>query len=401
MKENYWIQEDWWTSEVNFRDEIRKTFSLPSKVIIHDSTLRDGEQTPGVVFRKDEKIAIAKALDAVGVDRIEAGMPAVSAEDMEAVKSIVNLGLKAKIMVFSRAMAEDIDKALETGVYGVVLEIPAGLPRLKYQFNWSMEELLRRTVDAINYAKSKGLYVCYFPYDTTRAEMSFLTPFLKEVTAKSKPDSIAVVDTVGCALPESIKYMVREIKKITGATIEIHTHNDLGLGIANSLAAVEAGAEVVHVCVNGLGERCGNAALEDVVVCLKTLLGLDMENIKFNKLTELSRMIEKYSGLKVAANKAITGELTFTRESGLGVDVFQKEPRVAFSIHPKFVGGKFKFVLGKKSGKPSIKLKLEELGMQVPDEKIAEILTKVKQKGIDKKSLLTDEEFRDIVKKTL
>lgn len=402
MEENYWMQDGkWWTSEVNFRDEIRKTFSLPDKIIIHDATLRDGEQTPGVVFRKHEKLALAKALDEIGVDRIEAGMPAVSSEDMEAVKAIVNLGLKAKIMVFSRAMAADIDKAVEAGVDGIVLEVPAGLPRLRYQFNWGVEELVKRTVDAINYAKGKGLYVSYFPYDTTRAEMNFLETLLKEVMDKSRPDSIAVVDTTGCALPESIKFMVQEIKKITNTPIEIHAHNDLGLGVANSLAAVEAGAEVVHVCINGLGERCGNAALDEVVVCLKTLLGFDMDRIKYHQLNELSRLAERYSGIKPAANKALVGNLAFTRESGLGVDVFQKEPRVAFSIHPEFVGSKFEFVLGKKSGRPSIKLKLKELGIETTDEEAAEILAKVKQQGIEKKGLLSDDEFRNIVRDTL
>lgn len=141
-------------------EEIRKTFSIPDKVIIHDATLRDGEQTPGVVFRKEEKLALAKALDSIGVDRIEAGMPAVSEEDMEAVKEIVKLGLNSKIMVFSRAMPADIDKAAECGVWGIVLEVPIGLPRLKYQFNWSVEQVIEINVNAINYAKEKERLAC-------------------------------------------------------------------------------------------------------------------------------------------------------------------------------------------------------------------------------------------------
>ncbi len=397
-----WIRDGgWWTCEVNFRNEIRKTFSLPDKVIIHDATLRDGEQTPGVVFRKEDKLALAKALDSIGVDRIEAGMPAVSPEDMEAVREIVNLGLNAKIMAFSRAMAADIDKAAECGVWGIVMEVPIGLPRLKYQFDWSVEKVIQTSVDLINYAKKKGLYVSYFPYDTTRAEITTLRRLVSEVTQKSQPDSLAIVDTTGCALPESIKFMVQEIREISDIPLEIHTHQDLGLAVASSLAAVEAGATVVHVCINGLGERCGNAALDEIVVCLKTLLGIDMERIRYDRLYELSQLAEQLSGVKLAANKSLTGRLTFTRESGLGVDVFKKEPRVAFSVHPAFVGRKFEMLLGKKSGRPSIRVKLEELGVEASDEKVAELLEKVKQKGTDNKGPVSDDEFGAILKETL
>jgi methanogen homocitrate synthase len=400
--EGTWIQDEgWWTSEVNFREDIRKSFSIPEKVIIHDATLRDGEQTPGVVFRKEEKIALAKELDSIGVDRIEAGMPAVSPEDMEAIKEIVKLGLNAKILAFSRAMPSDIDKAAECGVWGIVMEIPIGLPRLKYQFNWSLEQVIERSVEAINYAKEKGLYVSYFPFDTTRAEVPALRTLLTEVTRKSRPDSLAVVDTTGCALPESIKFLVREVKKISDLPVEIHTHNDLGLGVVGALAAVEAGAEIVHACINGLGERCGNTALEEIVICLKTLLGVNMDRIHYQRLYELSKLTEKLSGIKLAANKAIVGDITFTRESGLGVDIFTKEPRVAFSVHPAFVGRRFEMALGKKSGRPSIRVKLDELGIEATDEKVAELLAEVKQKGMEKKGLLTDDEFKAILEKTL
>ena len=397
-----WIRDGgWWTSEFNFMEEIRKDFTIPDKVIIHDATLRDGEQTPGVVFRKEEKVALAKALDAIGVDRIEAGMPAVSEEDMDAVKEIVKLDLNAKIMVFSRALPADIDKAAECGAWGVVLEVPCGLPRLRYQFNWSIDEVMERSIKAVNYAKEKGLYVSYFPYDNTRAELPALRKLVTEVTRNSQPDSLAVVDTTGCALPESIKFMVREIKSISPLPIEIHTHNDLSLGVANSLAAVEAGAEIVHVCINGLGERCGNTALDEIVICLKTLLGVNMDRIKYDRIYELSCLTEQLSGIHLASNKSLVGEVTFKRESGLGIDVFKKKPTVAFSIHPEFIGRKFEMLLGKKSGRPSIKMKLEELSIETTEEIIAELLAKVKQKGTEKKGALSDDEFKAILDETL
>ncbi|MBQ03143.1 hypothetical protein CL673_00285 [Candidatus Bathyarchaeota archaeon] len=260
---------------------------------------------------------------------------------------------------------------------------------------------MEKSVQAINYAKEKGLYVSYFPYDTTRAELPALKTLLKEVTRKSKPDSLAIVDTTGCALPEGIKVLIGEIKKISNLPVEIHTHNDLGLSVANSLAAVEAGAEVVHVCVNGLGERCGNTALDEMVVCLKTLLGINMDRIRYDKLYELSHLTEKLSGVKLAGSKPLTGSLAFKRESGLGIDMIKQEPLIAFATHPELVGRKFETVLGKKSGRPSIKLKLEELGIQTTDEKISELLTKVKLMGTEKKGVVSDDEFKGILKDVL
>jgi isopropylmalate/homocitrate/citramalate synthase len=401
-KQELWMQEGgWWTSLLNYLPAVRRNFSLPGRVIIHDATLRDGEQTPGVVFRKEEKVAMAKALDAIGVDRIEAGMPAVSPEDMEAVGEIVKLKLKAKIMVFSRAMPADIDNAVKCGVWGVVLEVPSGVPRLKYQYNWTQEEVIERSIEAIRYAKEKGLYVCFFPFDGSRAEISFYRKLVREVTKKSRPDAITLVDTTGCILPAAVKYWVREVKKIADIPVEIHTHNDFGMSAASTLAAVEAGAEAVHVCVNGLGERCGNAALEEIVVDLRTLLGIPLDHIRFDRLPELCRMVRDYAGVRTADNKPIVGDLAFTRESGMGMDVFRKEPRVAFAVHPEFVGRRLDLVLGKKSGRPSIKMKLEELGVQASDEQIAELLVKVKQKGTEKKGFLSEDEFKVILRETL
>ena len=169
MKDKYYRENEWWVSPYNFVPEVREKFELPAKVSIHDATLRDGEQTPGVVFSIAEKIAIAEKLDEVGVERIEAGMPAVSEQDFEAIKQISKMGLKAKIYTFARAMNTDIDKALECGCHGVIVEVPIGYPKLKYQFKWTWEDVLRKSVGVINYAKSRGLHVVYFPYDTTRA----------------------------------------------------------------------------------------------------------------------------------------------------------------------------------------------------------------------------------------
>lgn len=398
MENKHLHENKWWVSPYNFVDDVVNNFDIPDKVEIHDATLRDGEQTPGVVFRKEDKIRIAQMLDEVGVERIEAGMPAVSEEDFHAIKEISKLGLNAKIFTFARALTIDIDKAIDCGAHGVVIEIPIGYPKLKHQFNWTWEDVLRKSVDCINYARTKNLHTLYFPYDTTRAREQDLTNLLTRLMADAPPDSIGVVDTMGCALPEAIKYMVRKVKKLTGLPVEIHTHNDFGMGVATELAAVTSGASVVHSCINGLGERTGNAALEELMIGLHILLGIET-NYKFDKLVSLCNLAEALSGVKPATNKPVIGAGNYTRESGIGVDLVMKTPLAMFGTAPQFFGREGEVVLGKKSGKASITYALEKLGIQnVDDETVTEILMEVKAKGTEKRALLTTEEFKEIIK---
>jgi methanogen homocitrate synthase len=397
MTDKYFRENEWWVSPFNFVPEVRATFDLPEKVSIHDATLRDGEQTPGVVFSIADKIAIAEKLDEVGVERIEAGMPAVSEQDFEAIKQISRLGLKARIYTFARAMNSDIDKAIECGCHGVIVEVPIGYPKLKYQFKWTWEDVLRKSVGVINYAKSRGLHVVYFPYDTTRAREEDLRNLLSRIVLDSNPDSVGVVDTMGCALPEAIKYMVRLVKKLTNLPVEVHTHNDFGMAVATELAGVEAGANCVHSCANGLGERTGNAALEELMVALHVLYGYNTQ-YDLARLPELGALVSRISRFETAVNKPILGERNFTRESGIGVDLVVKEPLAMFGTHPALTGRRGEIVLGKKSGKASITWNLEQMGITgADDDAIAEMLKQVKDKGIEKRGLLSPEEFREIV----
>jgi len=401
MGEKYLEENKWWVSPYNFVDEVRAGFRLPKKVEIHDATLRDGEQTPGVVFRKEDKVRIAQMLDETGVERIEAGMPAVSNEDFEAIKEISKLGLKARIYTFARAMNADIDKAVECGAHGVVIEIPLGYPKLKYQFGWTWEDVVKKSFECINYAKKKNLHVVYFPYDTTRARDEDLTNVLTRIMRDSPPDSIGLVDTMGCALPEAIQFMVRKIKKLTGLPVEIHTHNDFGMAVATELAAVTAGAEVVHSCVNGMGERTGNAALEELMVGLHILLGFET-NYRFDRIGQLCNLVRDLSGIPYANNKPIVGEENYTRESGIGIYLVMKNPLAMFATAPQLFGREGKVVLGKKSGKTSITYTLEKLGIQgVSDEAVTDILKEVKALGTEKRALLTLEEFKGIVSRKL
>ena len=396
MSREQWITEDWWSSKFNFIEEVRSQFDLPKKIKFHDATLRDGEQMPGVVLHKDDKIEIAKILDSLGIDRIEAGMPAVTQEDFEAIKEISKLGLKSMIMAFSRATVDDIDKAIEAGVEGIVLEVPSGYPRIKNQFpKWSYDDVKRMAIEGVKYAKSKGLYVVFFPYDTTRAEIDFLETLYKEVVEKGKPDSVAIIDTIGCALPQNIYYLVKKVKSWVNVPVEVHTHNDFGMAVATSIAGVEAGAEVVHGCLTGLGERTGNAPLEQVLVALKVLLGMDIR-VDFKKLYKACQKVSELSKLPIAINQPLIGDVAFSREIGLGAKLFDTAPTTLFPVNPAFLNRKPKIVLGKKSGKDSVKIKLKELDLSIDEEHISKLLEEVKTFSVEKGSYLTNDEFISI-----
>ena len=398
MFRNYHEPDRWWVSPYNFIPEVRDQLNLPPQVQIHDATLRDGEQTPGVVFSIDDKLAIASKLSEVGIERIEAGMPAVSPQDAEAIRQISSLGLSSKIFTFARAMRQDIDMALECGADGVVIEVPIGYPKITTQFGWTWEDVFKKSRDVINYARENGLYALFFPYDTTRARPEDLENLCRAVMNESPPDAIGIVDTMGCATPEAIRYMVRWVKEMTGLPIEIHTHNDFGMGVATELAAVTAGAEVVHSCANGLGERTGNAAMEELMLGLDLLYGYDT-GYRLDLLPELADLVSQVSNIPIARNKPVLGHGNFIRESGIGIQYVMHDPLVMFGTHPKLTGRTGQVVLGKKSGKASIQYKLEELGISgVGDDKLDDILGAVKEKGIAKKDILTDEEFVAIVK---
>jgi methanogen homocitrate synthase len=392
--------DKWWVSPYNFTEEVRRQFRFPEKIIFHDVTLRDGEQMAGVVFNTDEKILIAKLLDEIGVDRIEAGNPAISELERKSIKAVANLGLNAKIFSLARSIKSDIDLALSCDVSGILLYSPGSELQIKQKFGWTIERAIEVPIEAALYAKSHGLYVAYTPYDTTRSDISLLKSIIQKVVEEGKVDSIAIFDTVGCINPQAMFHLVSKIREFCKVPLEVHCHNDFGLAVANTLVAVVAGVEVVHTSVNGIGERCGNAALEEVALGLKLLYGLDVK-LKFEKFYELSRIVEERSGVKVSVNKPIVGINAFRFEAGLVVDGIIKYPLTLEPILPELVGQKHSVLLGKKSGKASIQFKLKELGITATDEEINKILEKVKREGEEKKRPLTDDEFKNIVKEII
>jgi len=245
------------------------------------------------------------------------------------------------------------------------------------------------------------LYVVYFPFDTTRSLQDEFEKLLKGMMENAKPDSIGVIDTVGCAIPEATGYLTKFVKDLTGCAVEVHTHNDLGMGAATALGAVTAGAEVIHVCVNGLGERTGNAGLEEVALMLKGCLGYEMPNYDFSKFKELSDLVAKLTGVPVNPNKPVVGGRTFARESGIGIDQVLNFPLAMFNLDPKFIGSKPRVMYGKKSGSASVEVKLGEMGLTATEEQKRKMLEDIKQAGIDNKRALTDQEVEDIINAVL
>jgi len=382
----------------NFEDEVRKGFSFSSPKV-NDTTLRDGEQTPGVVFSLEEKVTIAKMLDEIGVQQIEAGTPAMSPEEVRAVSAIVKEKPKASVMGWSRAVQNDIDAVLKTGCDAIAISIATSDIHLQYKLNMTREQVLERATSMVEYAKDHGLYISLNSEDATRTDFAFL----KEFTLKGKEagaDRLRLCDTLGVLIPASSKYLTKKLIEETRMPVEIHTHNDYGLAVANALAAFEGGAEWASTTVNGLGERAGNSSLEGVIMGLIKLYNLQLP-FKISKIYEISRYVEKASGIPIPPNRSIVGTHMFTHESGIHVDGVLKYPYTYESFLPDEIGASRKIVIGKHSGKHAVWDKLKELGMEVDKEQLIKIVDAVKQTSQERKSAITDRELKEIAEKII
>jgi 2-isopropylmalate synthase len=359
----------------------------PSKIRIFDTTLRDGEQSPGVSLTLDDKVEIAKQLSLLGVDTIEAGFPASSEGEKKVVKEIVGCKLKSEIIVLSRCNRQDIDAAMETGVPAVHVFIPTSPVQMKYAVNLTPEQVLDATVDSIEYVKKHGLICEFSPMDATRTKPAFLKQVC-QAAEKAGMDRLNVPDTVGIMIPRTMAKLIEDLRKVVKAPISVHCHDDFGMAVANSLAAVEAGAVQVHVTINGLGERAGNASLEEVVMALHMLYKLKT-NVNTRLLYSTSRMVATLTGLPVQANKAIVGENAFAHESGIHTRGVTVKPLTFEPIKPELVGRTRKLVAGKLAGTRGIKAELEEIGIHPSEEQLKEIVQRVKDLG-DKGKMVTD-----------
>ncbi|MCL6639230.1 MAG: homocitrate synthase [Firmicutes bacterium] len=361
------------------------------EVIIVDTTLRDGEQTAGVVFANREKVRIAKFLDELGVHQIEAGIPVMGGDEKEAIRAICRAGLKASIMGWNRPVIKDIQDSIDCGVDAVAISISTSDIHIKHKLKTTREWVLEQMVKATEFAKKEGMYISVNAEDASRSDMEFLIQFAR-VAKEAGADRLRYCDTVGIMEPFTIYDRIAEIRKAVDLDIEMHTHNDFGMATANALAGVKAGAKYVGVTVLGLGERAGNAALEEVVMALKHLFKIDL-NIKTEMFVEVAEYVSRASGRELPAWKAIVGRNMFAHESGIHADGVQKNPKTYEAFHPEEVGLERQIVIGKHSGTAALKAKFAEFGKVLTDHQAQELLPKIRSYTVSLKRPLFDKEL--------
>ena len=400
-----WKTDKWFTSPWNYLPELTKNYAFPSNIKIHDVTLRDGEQQTAVVFRREEKVAIAKKLDSLGIHRIEAGMPAVSAQDKAAISDIAALGLKAEIFGFARCIPAEVKVIKECGCTGIVIEIPASDHMIKYGYGWPIERAMKASIETTLAAKEAGLYTVFFTIDSTRTELNRFLDIVDQVATEGHMDSLSMADTMGVTTPDAYAYVVKKVIERLKKPVEAHCHMDFGLGIANTIAALQAGASVAHTTVTGLGERAGNVPTEEVVMSLLALYGRDI-GIKTEKFVEVSKFVMELAKVSQPPNRPIVGDKLYDIESGIIAGWFRmarkEHPLEYVPFAPELVGQRpVNVVLGKNSGPPSMDEWCEKLGITATDEEKMAILQGVKAKSFEKKDLLTADEFKVVVASVL
>jgi isopropylmalate/homocitrate/citramalate synthase len=403
MSQTPWEKPDrFFTSPWNFLPEAREGLSFPEEVTFHDVTLRDGEQQAGVAFRQEDKLAIAKRLSAAGVDRIEAGMPIVSPQDEAAVKAIVQEDLDAEIFAFVRCMVDDVDKARECGVSGVVVEIPSSGHIIERAYGWPLERAIELSIEATLAARDAGLYTVFFTIDSSRAEFDWYLDLVERVATEGHMDALGLVDTFGGVSPQAIPVWVSRVReRLPDTQLEAHFHDDFGLAVANSLAALAAGVEVVHTTVTGVGERAGNTPMEELALALEMLYGA-AHNLDSRQFFGLSKLVRERAGHTIPSNRAVVGDRLFEVESGIIAGWYERciedHPTELYPYHWDAVGQPpGRVVYGKGSGLPSVSLALRALGIDADEDQMRELLARIKQRGLETKSLLPIEEVALLV----
>ena len=400
MADHPWKSKNWFVSEWNYAAEVRKDFKFAKNIKVHDITLRDGEQQTGIILTKDDKIRIAEGLAEAGVHRIEAGMPIVSPSDAEAIKAIVKRNLGPQIFAFSRCMKEDVQRAIDTGVNGVVMEIPSSKHMVDIAYKWPMEKAIETSIEATKFAHANGLEVVFFPIDFSRAEMKWVLDLIERVSKEGHMDALALVDTFGVVSPHAMQYFVRQVKSRINKRLEAHFHQDFGMGVANTIMALAEGVEVMHTTVLGVGERAGNTPMEETVLALLTMYGIDV-GLDYSKLTPLANLVQKLCGVVVPTNKPVVGSSLYQIESGIIASWFKncgdEFATELFPVRASFVGQPAPtVVMGKGSGIDSVKMWLEQMGIEASDEEALKMTMEVKKYSLGTKKLLTEGEFRKV-----
>ena len=352
--------------------------TLPKTFQLWDETMRDGEQTPGVHFTPEEKLELATLMSGMGVDIMDVGIPVVSKEEHRAVKLVADAGLEASILAAARAVRRDVEACVECGVDEVSVFIACSDLHLKYKLNMTREQVLQRSVAECEYARDHGLKVTFVTEDTFRADMDYVVQ-LYNACIDAGAVRVVFADTVGLMTPAGMRWWLGQVKpRLKPAQLSVHCHNDFGLAVANSLAAMESGVEVPHVCVNGIGERSGNASFEELVLLLETLYHYDT-GIDTSRLYELSRKVEVLTGIPVAVNKAVVGYNAFSHESGIHADGVIKHSWTYEPIQPEKIGRERRFIFGKHTGSTAVEDKLKRSGVGHTPEQLAAVVSGIKE----------------------
>ena len=371
------------------------------KVRIFDTTLRDGEQTPGVSLSPEKKLNIAKKLDELGIDAIETGFPVISDGEREAVKMITSANLKAELCGLARTNKKDIDAAIDCGLNYIHTFIATSDIHLEYKLKMTRDEALSKAIEAVEYGKSRGLQVEFSAEDATRTDREFLKKVFGEV-AKAGADRIDIPDTVGYSTPQYIAEITKDAIDATKLPVSVHCHNDFGLAVANAISGIQAGAQCAHVTINGIGERAGNASLEEFVMALNSLQFEQKweTNINTKLLYETSRYVSKLIGITVQPNKAIVGENAFGHESGIHTHGVLSNPLTYEPISPEVVGRTRWLQVGKHAGIHGMNAMLKEYGVEPNDEQTKQILDQVKSIG-DQGKQVTEVELLSIANEVI
>ncbi len=388
-----------WVSELNARAEVRSAYPK-APVRFYDTTLRDGEQTVGLVLSPQQKVEIALKLDELGVSRIEAGFPRVSVEDAEAIQLMQKAGIKAELWGFSRAVKADVDELVRLNLRNSVIEAPTSDIKLR-AYGISREEVLRRIRAAVAAAREADITVAFFAVDGTRTELEFLkTVYMSALDAGAK--ELVVVDTIGACGPEAAEYLTRQVCTWAGKDVPVHFHghNDFGMATACAVAAVRGGASWIQGTINGMGERAGNADISEIALALRCLYDVPVV-LNLNKVREVSEVVRRAAGYTLEAWKPLVGENLFMRESGAVASQFHI-PEAIEPYSAEIVQAERRIVLGKKSGLDSIDLKCRELGVVIAAEQRGPVLAAVKQAAVRRAAegepgLVSDEQFRQIL----
>jgi methanogen homocitrate synthase len=354
----------------------------PKRIRFYDSTLRDGAQAPGVGFNLDEQLRIATALDDMGMDEIETGFAASGPKQREDMRAIAALGLRAPLLSLARPLKADVDHAVEAGVGGVILVASVSDVHLTHKLRRDYTDVLAQALEAVEYARSLGLFVQLSAEDATRAPVERLLDLAKRAEDHGAM-RIGLADTVGVATPSSMGRLVSTVRDGIGIPLSVHCHNDFGLAVANSLAAVEAGADVLSTTQNGLGERGGNAGTEECAAALELLYGAET-GLRLDRLTAVSRLVSECSGVAIPPNKGVVGGNSFRHESGIHVAAMLRHPSCYEAYEPALVGGRREYVLGKTSGRTALRHLVGLAGDELDDDQCRQVLDEIKRLSEEK-----------------